>query len=204
MKKISIYLFLAVYAYPAMANAEDTMLKNGSKSIGFSINSGIELRGSYFFSDNWSWLVGLGYEQSTRENNFDASTNYRDSNDKIKLFTFSTGPKYYFYKNDINLFTEGLIEFDYGKTSSQYYDRFNETESYYSGEGTMKGIGIRLNLGAEYFIANQISLSGIVGLRYYDNESNTDYTNDQGPSTSTSSSSGFSTVQGALQVNFYF
>jgi outer membrane receptor protein involved in Fe transport len=156
------------------------MLKSGSKSIAFSIDEDIEVRGSYFFSPNWSWLLGIGYQQLE----YNADSNLTEPyNEKVKIYSISTGARYYFYKNEVNFFTEGLLSYLHFKNDDE--------------DVTQKGTSVDLNVGVEYFIAEPLSISGTVGLNYK-------YTKMEVDDSQTSTQKQFSTLQSALQVNFYF
>ena len=156
------------------------MLKSGSKSIAFSIDEDIEVRGSYFFSPNWSWLLGIGYQQ--REDNYDSNLN-GSYNGKVKIYSISTGARYYFYKKEVNFFTEGLLSYLHFKNVDEDF--------------TQKGTSVDLNVGVEYFIAESLSISGTVGLNY-------NYSKMEVDPSQTSTQKRFGTLQNALQVNFYF
>ena len=180
MRTISKYFFLVALICPAISNAEESMLKAGSKSIAFSINEDIEVRGSYFLNPNWSWLIGIGYLQTKIESDYSLVGR---SDGKFKTYILSTGARYYFYKEEVNFFTEGLVSYRHSEIDSSGF--------------TQKGTGIELNIGVEYFIAKPLSLSGTVGFNYLNSK-------EEGDGSLVFKQRDFGSLQSAVQINFYF
>lgn len=154
---------------------------NGSTD-NYLYDFGTTIAGKYFVSDNFAFNVGLGINKlKTTEFFYDYDDEDREkvkgkATEGEKSFSFGLGVQYYlrpgkrlqpfigasiFYGREV----EGFVSLNSkSKDCEVYYDGEILADGYYKASAPLNIFGLSANIGVEYFLRQNISISAILNL----------------------------------------